>query len=125
MFPTLWPCASYCGAASGTLKNPMKNTRARERLLCYYVREKLRSKWPAIGANRIKDYIHYPKPNGYQSLHYTSALSQAGFEFPFEVQIRSQEMHLIAEHGVASHWGYKLGNASAPTTLSLPPAVVI
>jgi (p)ppGpp synthase/HD superfamily hydrolase len=82
-----------------------EETRTRERLLCYYMREKLRHEWPSIDASRVKDYIQYPKSNGYQSLHFTSSISFSGWKLPFEIQIRSQEMHLIAEHGVANHWG--------------------
>lgn len=98
---------------------PEDVVRAREQLLCYYVQQKLLLKWPAIGPERIKDYIQYPKPNGYQSLHYTSVIEESGDEFPFEIQVRSEEMHQIAEHGVASHWGYKLGNQNAPGEVNL------
>jgi (p)ppGpp synthase/HD superfamily hydrolase len=83
-------------------------TRARERALSYYAQKLCMDKWaPHKDDARFKDYIAQPKANGYQSLHYTANTEWHGEEWSMEIQVRSGEMHKVAEFGVASHWDYK------------------
>ncbi len=78
---------------------------------CYHALGVLHSHYPVV-PGRFKDYISTPKPNGYRSLH-TGLIGPARQRI--EVQIRTREMHEIAEYGVAAHWLYKQGDRPEPT----------
>jgi RelA/SpoT family (p)ppGpp synthetase len=78
---------------------------------CYRTLGLIHQRWPMV-PGRFKDFISTPKRNGYRSIHTTIIHDE---QMRIEIQIRSAEMHVQAEHGLAAHWAYKEGVATAAT----------
>jgi len=80
--------------------------------LCFRILSIIHGKWKYIPGT-VKDYINFPKPNNYQSLHTTILVdSLIDSNLPIEIQIRTKKMHMVAEYGTAAHWIYKSDSRS-------------
>jgi len=101
--------------------SPTEQQAQADRDLCYRVQTIAFQNFPPCDNERIKDYIRHPKPNGYQTLQYSSNVHWMGVMWPIEFQMRSLDMHRVAEYGMAAHFDYKwdtTGNAKTKHKLT-------
>lgn len=99
--------AERCGVEPGELEDRLgARVLVDDVAACYALLERVTSTWEVVPGS-LDDYIASPKPSGYQSLHV--AVRPYGAHALVEVQIRTHAMHHEAEHGVAAHWRYKVG----------------
>lgn len=90
---------------SGGAGSRREEEEERGRSLCYHILALIHDRWSHMEF-RVKDYVKSPKPNGYQALHTTALVRYHGRIVPFEVQVRTEEMHRRAEWGLAAHFLY-------------------